>query len=765
MRVFDRLVRRLSPAAASALALALGHSLAPCGAVAAQLRQAAVVPAEASLLKRLPASRDELVFRGENASRDWLVYLSPAEAARAASFQLAMLNAVVVLPDRSSLKLSINGHPLSTLPIRSPDGITVVRVKIPAGVLTPGFNKVHMSVALTHRVDCSVKATYELWALLDPAKTGIALEGGLPYSVRSLDELAAEPLAEDGTTRIHLRMADNADPESIGLAGRFINVLVRRAGLVRPIVDVGPDFGQGSGFDVVLADGSSADEPLGGLRLLGRENNVTLARDPTSDRLVVVLSGATLTELDERISELDRIAPRQTVAQSLAEGVAIDAGARKSFAELGFETDNFAGRHYMSTVDLKLPADFFPASHDRVRLLIDGGASGLLDQNSELIFSVNGTIVSSMPLVPGKPEQFARKLVELPLRSFRPGHNELAIEAITSSPLDRQCDVVAAHRDTRLTIAGTSELEFPQFAHLGAIPQLPSALAGGAGREQGGRLNLYLPDLERASIGTALTVLANMTSAVGRTETPLVHLEPPGPGEAPGVVIAPIDQLPEKLAAPLRRLIAPPAAPGDAANVVGQADAGAGADARQGADQTAASGETPFNVVSIPPLAEAGLAMLRSHGFFFSIGDRDAGALPFSANSLLIGAVSPTAAPQSIGGVEIPQIVRDASQWLVITAQTSDGYASGVERLVANGHWSALAGEAVSLDLETNQLRSVQPSRVAYVAPGGLALSEIRPILGGVVSDNILLSLGALILLMSILGVSTHVVIRRMGAR
>ena len=116
MRVFDRLVRRLSPAAASALALALGHSLAPCGAVAAQLRQAAVVPAEASLLKRLPASRDELVFRGENASRDWLVYLSPAEAARAASFQLAMLNAVVVLPDRSSLKLSINGHPLSTLP-------------------------------------------------------------------------------------------------------------------------------------------------------------------------------------------------------------------------------------------------------------------------------------------------------------------------------------------------------------------------------------------------------------------------------------------------------------------------------------------------------------------------------------------------------------------------------------------------------------------------------------------------------------------------
>jgi cellulose synthase operon protein B len=763
MRVRGRFVSWFGAVGASALALAIAQVLAPSGAVAAQLREAAVAPAEAPLLKRLPASRDELIFRGENASRDWPVYLSPAEAARAASFQLAMLNAVVVLPDRSLLKLSVNGHPLSTLPVRSPEGITVVRVKIPAGVLTPGVNKVHMNVALTHRVDCSVKATYELWALLDPAKTGIALEGGLPYSVRSLDELAAEPLAEDGTTRIHLRMADDADPESIGLAGRFINVLVRRAGLARPIVDVGPELGRGSGFDVVLADGPSGEESLRGLRLLGRENNVALARDPTSDRLVVVLSGATDAELDERISELDRIAPKQTVAQSLAEGVAIDAGARKSFAELGFETDNFAGRHYMSSVDLKLPSDFFPASHDRVRLLIDGGYSGLLDQNSELIFWVNGTIVSSMPLVPGKPEQFAHKLVELPLRSFRPGHNELAIEAMTSSPLDRQCDLVAAHRDTRLTIAGTSELEFPQFARLGAVPQLPSALAGGAGPEKGGRLNLYLPDLERASIGTALTVLANMTSVDGRTAAPLVHLEPPGLGDAPGVVIAPIDQLPEKLAAPLRKLIAPSAAPDEAADVSGQAGAVVDADARRGVEQTPASSATPFNDMN--RVAEAGLAMLRSRGFFFSIDDRDAGALPFSANSLLIGAVSPAGAPRTIGGVEIPQIVSDASQWLVITAQTSDGCASGVERLVANGQWSALAGEAVSLDLETHQLRSVQPSRVAYVAPGGLALSDIRPILGGVVSDNILLSLAALILLMSILGASTHAMIRRMGAR
>jgi hypothetical protein len=41
----------------------------------------------------------------------------------------------------------------------------------------------------------------------------------------------------------------------------------------------------------------------------------------------------------------------------------------------------------------------------------------------------------------------------------------------------------------------------------------------------------------------------------------------------------------------------------------------------------------------------------------------------------------------------------------------------------------------------------------------------VRPILGGVFSDNIVLSLGVLLLLMSALGLSTHVLIRRMGGR
>ena len=264
MRTSVHIVARSALTAGSALALAAGLLTAQPAAMAAPTPVAAVPPAATATLKRLPAGHDELVFRGENAARAWQVYLSPTEAARISSFQLGLLNSVVDLPDRSSVKLTINGRALAAAAVRSPDEITNVAVKIPPGVLLPGANTVQVNVALTHRVDCSVGATYELWALLDPARTGFVVDNVDSYAIRSLDELAAEPLAEDGATHIHVRMQDFADPDSVGRAARFVDALVRRAGLARSIVDVGPEAGQGPGFDVVLFSGQAPDMGPGG---------------------------------------------------------------------------------------------------------------------------------------------------------------------------------------------------------------------------------------------------------------------------------------------------------------------------------------------------------------------------------------------------------------------------------------------------------------------------------------------------------------------
>jgi hypothetical protein len=708
------------------------------------------------MLKRLPAGHDELVFRGENGAGVWQVYLSPTEAARISSFQLGLLNSVVDLPDRSSMKLTINGRALAAAAVRSPDEITNVAVKIPPGVLLAGVNTVQVSVALTHRVDCSVKATYELWALLDPARTGFVVDNVNSYAIRSLDELAVEPLAEDGATHIHVRMQDFADPDSLGRAAHFIDALVRRAGLARPIVDVGPEVGQGPGFDVVLLSGEAADMASGGaLRVLGRDDDVMLARDAATDRLILILSGTDEADLDNRIAALDKARPRVGLGRASPQGVALDAGGRKSFAELGLAIDGFSGRHFLSSVDIALPADFYPSGHEKGRLLIDGYHSAALDGRGELIFRVNDAIVSSISMASGVAERFDRQPVELPLRFFHPGHNVVSIEGITSSALDEQCDLVAMPRDPRLTIAGTSELELPPFAHLGTLPQIPSAIAATG---QGGRPNVYLPNLDRDSAATALTILANMASTTGKIDAPIVRFEQPTPGDVPGIVVAPLDQLPDHLAAPLREI----AAPANAA-VAADADSGA-ADAPKLQEEAAAASDTGFEARLRDAFASGDL-LSKTAGFLFPAGDRPVGLPALPAHFLLIGAVSPSLSARTIGGVTVPQFTHDASQWLVVAAQSPDGARKGVERLIVDGQWRDLAGEAVSLDLDSGSLRSAQPARVAYVAPSAFVLSDVRPILGGILSDNILLTFAALIALASILGLSTHALIRKSGVR
>jgi hypothetical protein len=757
-------LHRLKRSTAIAAFLMVGAA-APSLAAAtdASVSEVALAQAPAGILKRLPAGKDELTFRGENATRNWTIDLSPSEAAMGSSFQLAMLNAVVVLPERSFLKLTVNGRPLASLPVRSPDKVTTQAVRIPPGVLRPGANKIQISVALTHRVDCSAKATYELWALLDPSRTGVLTEKSNTLAMRSLDELAAEPLAEDGSTRIHVRMANTADPDAISRASRFVNALVRRAGLFRPIVDVGPDVGQGAGFDVVVSGSPDAHETLGQMRILGHENDVTWGRDTAANRLVVVLAGLDEAEFNQRMSELEK-GPRPII-QSSADGVVIEAGGRMKFSDLGLSSDNFAGRRFASSASVTLPADFFPASYDKARLLIDGGHSTTLDSTSELFFRVNGAVVSTMWLAAGSSEQFNHRIVELPLRFFHPGHNEIAIEGVLSTAADQQCDVMAAPHDVRLTIAGTSELEFPRFARLMTLPQIPSALASAASNDPNGRLDLYLADGDRGSVGAGLTMLANMATTLGAIHTPSFHLEPPSGEDAPGVVIAPMDQLPGNLALALDKITTEPPV-SDTATASKATEAANTLDAQQ-ATQVDGSAQAPQPpIVNVNALLETGRNLLRDGGFFVGGGDRDDGVLTVSDNALLIGAVNPeTDEAQTIGGVPVPHVVHSSAQWLVVTGRNASAFESGLDDLIASGQWSALAGQAVTFDPDSPTLHSVQPQRVSYVAPTRIALSDIRPILGSVLSDNILLSLAGLALLMSILGVSTHALVRRMGAR
>ena len=738
---------RASVAAASLLALwPLSAAAAPVpGPLSAGVGGTVPGPAQVAPLKHLPAGPGELVFRGESAHRSWSVYLGRGEIERTRGFQLALKNAVSVLPDRSAVRLSINGRVLATLQARSPNGLAVLPVAIPSGLLVPGLNKVDISVVMTHRVDCSLAATYELWTLVDPAKTGFMAPAVPMSALRSIEDIAGEPLAEDGTTRIHLRAASLDDAAGIGRAGRFIAALVSRAGLARPVVDAGPAAGQGAGFDVLLTTTGAHDDVTRTLKILGREDDVAFARDPATDRLVLIVSGTDDADLDRRVAAFAGKATRPPAAAAVGE-MTVENETRRSFSDLGLPTDAFAGRHYTQALDVVLPSDFYPANYDRAQMLIDGSYAANLDPDSDIVFRVNGALVSSLRLGPNRGGVLQHEMVELPLRFFHPGHNAIALEANTTTPADRQCDTAAMQRDVRFTLAGTSEIVFPRFAHLGTVPQIPGAMAGTAAGQERGAIDLYLAQNDAASVGTGLTVLANMAGTRRTGLAPIVHLEAPRGEDAPGLVVGPYDALPAALAAPVRALMATPAP--DGAKVV-QASTDASPDAGR------------FDWRRLVAEARRGL---KNQGFFFG-SDQDAQAVPFSTHSLLIAAIDPRPVDRKLAGMDVPHFTTDTAQWLVVTASEGTTLREGLRRLVADGQWGGLEGRAVSLDVESGRLASVQPSRVLYVVPDRLVLSDIRPILGGIVSNHIELSLVVLVLLMALLGVSTHVLIRRAGMK
>jgi hypothetical protein len=753
MRIFSRFLSAVV-GATSLAAIAAG---APADASAAPILSASrdvqpTVP-DGVILKPLPAGKDELVFRGEASSRVWEVYLSPAEASRIVAFQLGLMSTVVALPDRSTLKITINGRSLSAVPVTTSDKFAKSVLRIPPGVLVAGPNRVQVNVALTHRADCSLKATYELWAMLDPGETGFLTDLAAMSAIRTLDELGAEPAGADGATHIHLRLPDNAESETIARYAHFVDAIVRRAGLRRPIVDVGANAGEGAGIDVVLMPGAAPQAASDSLRILGKDMDVTIGREAASNRLTLVLPAVDEQDLENKIASIDGEGP-----PAQGDGAGFDSAMSRSFGQLDFYTEPFAGRRYFSTSDVELPPDFFPANYDKAHIFIDAAYSSVLARDSELKFRVNGAIASTLPLAAGQTGTFARQQVDLPLRYFRPGHNEIAIEGLVPSPLDQQCDVVTLSREPRLQIAESSTLEFPHLARMSSMPRIPSAVAAiAAGREK--RPNLYLPNLDPASIEAGLTALANMAPTLGPTGAPEIHLEEPTNGDAPGVVISALDQLPPYLAEPLGEV------------------------ARLGSDAltplAAVDGDKSDALTAAPAIAGplSSLAAILDPSIYREVvdpfdravrrikGEKPAAMITLPAHYLLIGAVNPSSPGQADAGLSLPQLVEDPAQWLVFASPDLATLKSGMSRLIANGQWGRLAGEASSFDIDSGELKSAEPHRLAYVISGSFSLADVRPIVGGVLSDNITIGLAGFLVLVCALGLSTHVLVRRAGGR
>ena len=74
-------------------------------------------------LRRLPATLRGFRFDGEWAQAEWPVYLTTAQARQAATFELAFLSAISVMPEGSRMTLAVNDTVIAQTGLAAPDAL------------------------------------------------------------------------------------------------------------------------------------------------------------------------------------------------------------------------------------------------------------------------------------------------------------------------------------------------------------------------------------------------------------------------------------------------------------------------------------------------------------------------------------------------------------------------------------------------------------------------------------------------------------------
>lgn len=456
------------------------------------------------------AGNQQVLFEGQHVTRRFTVTL-PAEATVAdASFFLAYLSSVQVLPSASQLRLTLNGNELLAIQPRAFSAPEVVEVKVPEGLLRPGPNDVAISVRQNHRILCTIDGIYELWTAIDPIRSGLQL--------RLFETLATPSLATfdfalgsglSGSRQLTF-IAPSNQPDERWLTTAFDVV----QGAARRTLGPLPDFdivsqsqlerGEPSAGSLrgirsdrlpsgMLAAIGTAEElgeflprqilglvtgPYLGVHGLGRRDGSALLVFSGRDRHEVqqavddwVLQRVELPNAPSAITTALPPAPRRSGPRYIAGRTTV------SLADLNVEEQHISGLRDVVSVELQLSDDFFAANDAAVLLSLNAAYGPDLHPDSALNILVNGRGAALVGLNQSRGKAFRDYSVELPLRYFQPGLNridfEVTLPSVTATP-EGFCapGTVSLNEPPQFLLQDDTSFYFPSYARLGELPNL-----------------------------------------------------------------------------------------------------------------------------------------------------------------------------------------------------------------------------------------------------------------------------------------------------
>ncbi|MDK9696641.1 MAG: cellulose biosynthesis cyclic di-GMP-binding regulatory protein BcsB [Siculibacillus sp.] len=757
-------VRLLRPVILATLtALACGAAVA--GEVPTTLKGLSEATAsDARVLRRLPSTLRSMRLSGETDGLVFPIWLTPAEATEGFTLRLAHVSAVSVMPEASRLTVAVNDRPVSEVAIASGGGARRDEFALPAHLLRPGWNAVRVSVDQRHRVDCSIASTWELWTEIDRARSGLVFPAGHRPDRRGVADVAGIAPDEHGRVAIRLVSGVESDPRQIERALRAAQALALIGGFLDPVVTVTREAESAPGLDVVV--GRAAAASLGGEAARLQAGSIAVLDDGVAERLTVVLPGSDA-DVDRALDRLAELAMRPgegsdagLEARAGVGGRPIAPGERVRLSELGATSKEFNGRLFRLGLDVRLPADLYPADYAKVQLRLAGGLAPGLDRAARLTVRVDGKQAAGAPIVAPRGEVFDGRTLTIPLSAFKPGHNRIEIEAAVPAAADRTCDAsTQIGGPARFLFVDRSELVFPSFARLARLPDLSATASGVLGRlAEESRPSLHVPHPDGAALSAAATFSTRVAIAAGRVDVPTIVFRNPAVDASSAIVVGALSDLPSTVVGavglepaqvqaawarrPLPRQASgvPTRVPDALARrVAGLSVAGGFTDvdpivtgSLQGrvlttlpssdpdlVDRWRRSMESPWSPAAFT--RQAGIRFEKLFDFLPNFGGERAleGFTPSPTTGLVIAqSISPA------GGA-----------WTLVTAPSSSVLAEAVATVTGGEDWTRLSGAAASWDQVEEKVSTIEARHVGFLATAGFDFANLRLVAAALASD------------------------------
>lgn len=719
----------------------------------------AAVPASAEPARRYILPFSQLVLAGENASRSWSIYLTQEQAAAKSTLNLGYQNAIIVAPEVSSLRLTLNGQELVATPIESPDSVSQMSVAIPDRLLHAGFNDIVVEAVQRHRTDCTIQSTYELWTQIDPARTFIAFD--LPQSEgwKRFEDIRSIGTDETGMTRFNLIVPSMEQAVATAPMMKLAQALALSTEMpsqIFSISETGQQTTKPGSVNVVLATASELAKVLAAMPAgAATAPTATIVNDPVLGPSTLVVTGpdwqAIGAAVDDLGRQVDRPAGNQRTTLSSRSWRSPDipmltAASRLKFSELGVATEEFTGRRLRTDLAVGVPSDFYADSYGQATILLDAAYSSDVLPGSHIDVYVNDNIAATVPITTAGGEILRHLPIKVTMRHFRPGDNIIAIEAVLMTQADAVCTPGATGSpDKRFVLFDSSEFVMPDFARIGRIPNL--AAVSGTGFPYNNAdysLPLIVDRAQPEAMSTAATLLARMAVSAGR--------------------LIPVDTTTSQSAVSDRNAMFVGVVQQIAPSVLAQL--GVAADARAGWGET---------VASIKPETDATFdewrEKLRGRGWRGQVSlfeDWMNRTFNVSMDSFrLLPQPDPDFSPGGNATLLVAQQQSPSGQgaWTLVTAPSGQSLQDGLQALIRRDAWRQLDGHVATIDAANDKMSSVQTQRFEFIETQPFSIANYRLILANWLSANALAYALTLTLLSIVLGFATAGLLGSLGRR